>query len=104
MTTIRFLPGGGVRKLFETEDRAALGAVPKRASNVEVITTPGPNYGRFHVDFSVMGAGWELCLCKTFDDYAEAVRAEQEWLEWNWVLGPIPGVRHVISERSQRSG
>lgn len=86
-TLVRFLPGGGVRKLFETRDRDAYGAVPRRASRVEVVDDPNsPCYGKFHVDFSPLGPEYQFCLRQVFDDYQLAVQAEQEWLAQNWVL------------------
>jgi len=87
---IRFKPGGGVRKLFETGDRLRLGAIPRRASRVEVVTQDGPRFGQFFVDFSPLGEDYQFCLTRTFDDYGEAVHAEQVWLEQHWVMEGLP--------------
>jgi len=89
MTVIRFLPDGGVRKLFETSDRL-LGAIPRRASRIEVVTHDGPHFGRFYVEFSPLGPDYQFCLTRTFEDYGEAVAAEQAWLEEHWVLAGLP--------------
>lgn len=84
ITIIRFTRGGGVRKLFQTGDRATFGAIPRRASRVEVIDT-GPHLGRFFVDFSPLGEDYQFCLAQPFDDYQDAVRAEQEFLIQKWI-------------------
>jgi hypothetical protein len=85
-TTIRFVRGGGVRKLFEPWDRTAFGAIPRRASRVEVVEE-GPQKGKFFVEMSPLGPNFQFCLTETFDDYADAVRAEQGWLTQHWIQG-----------------
>lgn len=82
---IAFLPGGQVRKLFDPADRD-LGALPRRASRVEVIDC-GPQRGLFHVDMTPLGSDHMYCLLQTHTDYAEAVRAEQAWLQRYWIRG-----------------
>ena len=86
MPVIRFGPGGGVRKLFATTDRSVFGAIPRRASRVEVVEC-GPHQGNFHIELSPLGSQYQFCLVQTFADYAEAVQAEQDWLERNWING-----------------
>lgn len=71
------------------------GAVPRRASRVEVIED-GPHAGRFHVDLSLLAdiAGTDrlrVCLTTTFDGYAAAVAAEVAFIERNWVLEASDG-------------
>lgn len=83
---IRFTKGGGVRKLFATPDRETFGAIPRRASRVEVVEEGQP-VGRFYVDFSPLGESFQFCLLATFDDYQEAVQAEQAWLTEFWIHG-----------------
>lgn len=68
------------------------GAIPQRASRVEVITE-GPNRALFHVDFSPLfeitaNPTDGVCLTRTFKSYAAAVAAEVAWLEQNWVVRP----------------
>lgn len=83
---IAFLPGGGMRKLFETRDRLDFKAVPRRASRVEVIEQPeSPHCGQFFIDMSPLGDEHQYCLLATFDDYQQAVAAEQEWLRRYWI-------------------
>jgi hypothetical protein len=86
MASTAYLPGGGLRKIFETRDRGRYGAVPRRASRVEVIQE-GPQRGRFFVDFSLLGDEYQLCLLSTFDDHDEAVTAERSWLDRHWLRG-----------------
>lgn len=101
MTTIRFLKGGGVRKLFATRDRAIHNAVPRRASRVEVIDT-GSQRGRFYVDFSPLGDCYQLCLRQTFEDYHEAVAAERRWLTRHWICGPVdPDFKYTFEESTE---
>ena len=84
-----YFPGGGLRKVFDTADRRRYGAVPRRASRVEVVES-GPRSGQFYVDFSLLGQEYQLCLLNTYDDYAEAVAAEVAWLERHWIgMEPI---------------
>lgn len=86
----RYLPGGGVRKLFETRDRHVHGAVPRRGSRVEIVDAPdSAAHGRFFVDFSPLGPGYQCCLRETFEDYDDAVQAERAWILENWVLAPL---------------
>jgi hypothetical protein len=86
VTRTAYLPGGGLRKIFETADRHRYGAVPRRASRVEVVEG-GPQTGRFYVDLSLLGEQYQLCLRQTFDDHDEAVAAEREWLTRHWING-----------------
>lgn len=67
------------------------GAVPLRASRIEVIAS-GPSAGRFFVDFSLLAESekrddFAICLTKTFDSYTEAVATEVDWLKRNYLLG-----------------
>jgi len=82
---IRFLKGGGVRKLFAAEDRSMFGAVPRRATRIEIVPE-GPNRGLFYIDCSPLGPEYQFCLTELFEDYKAAVRREEEWLTANWIL------------------
>jgi len=85
VTVIRFMPDGGVRKLFDREDRELYpDSIPQRASRVEVIQE-GPQRGRFSVEFLPLPGLTPCCLTRTFEDHAEGVSAEQEYLRRNWL-------------------
>jgi hypothetical protein len=85
MGLIRFLPGGGVRKLFAAVDRQTYpGLIPQRASRVEVIQE-GPLRGRFSVEFLELPGLTPCCLVETFEDHAAGVRAEQTYLKEQWL-------------------
>lgn len=89
-----YRPDGSTRGIWTDTTAAGFrkaGAMPRRASRVEVIEDPGPNQGRFHVDFTPISviAGdpkLEVCLVNPFDSYTAAVMAEVIWLERNWVV------------------
>jgi hypothetical protein len=93
-----FRPDGDVRAVWDDSTARgfrAAGVVPRRASRIEVIGE-GPAYGLFHVDFSPLAdltgdERYRVCLTRAFESYAEANRAEVEWLTGNWVLGDPDG-------------
>jgi len=84
-TIVRILPDGAVKKMFETRDREAYDAVPRRATSI-LIVPEGPNAGQFMIDCSPLGPGYEFCLLKFFDDYDQAVEYEKAWVTKHWVL------------------
>jgi hypothetical protein len=84
----------GTQRAIWTSDNEKLlraqGALPQRASRVEVIPD-GEHRGLFHVDFSPLAAitgdcRYAVCLPKPFASYHEAVAAEVAWLQQNWML------------------
>jgi hypothetical protein len=89
-----FRPDGTVRAVWSdtvADSFRAAGALPQRASRVEVIPD-GRHRGFFHVDFSLLAditgePCHRVCLVRPFASYAEAVAAEVRWLELNWVVG-----------------
>lgn len=85
--TLRVLPGGTLKAIWpadETFDLRGLGGIARRASHVEMIDS-GPHRGRWHVDFSPLGLGYEYCLVQTFDRRADALAAEHQHLLENWL-------------------
>ena len=88
-----YRPDGSIRAIWTDKVAPAFreaGAIPHRASNVEVIEV-GPNRGKFHVDFSKLAdltgnETYRVCLCQAFDTHGAAVAAEVRWLELNWVI------------------
>lgn len=89
-----YRPDGSVRGVWQDATGPGFrkaGAVPQRASRVEVVAA-GPNRGRFHVDLSLLAEAvgdprLAVCLTRTFDSYTEAVAAEVKFIEQHWVLG-----------------
>jgi hypothetical protein len=92
----RYMPDGSTRAVWDDSQAARErrhGAIPSRASRIEVITA-GPNRGRFHVDFSLLAdltgvASHQICLLETFEAYTEANRREVAWLHTNYILGGV---------------
>lgn len=87
---VRIDSKGRIRKLSDPVfDRKVFRAIPRRASRVEVVEEPGPSYGRFYVDFSLLGEAWQFCLASTFDTHEEAVAAERKFLVANYIVQPL---------------
>jgi len=88
---IRYFPGGGLRKIYDPSDKKMHGIKGRRGSNIHIVDSPGSSCdGEYFVDFSVLGNGHQFCLAATFKVRDEAVRAELDWLEKNWVLQGLP--------------
>ncbi len=84
-TTLRFLPGGACRAIWDDDfPFRDYGATPRRASRVEAVAD-GPHAGEFYVDFSPLGPAYQFCLGQTFARYRDAVAAEVAWLKANWL-------------------
>ena len=91
---IRFLPTGEVRGIYTDAvplRRILPGLMPHRASRIEVVQE-GRHRGRFSVDFSLLAEltgnpEHRSSLATTFDSYQEAIRAEVQWLQANYILG-----------------
>lgn len=89
-----YRPDGSVRGVWQDATASGFrsaGAIPRRASRVEVIED-GPNRGRFHVDLSLLAdlsgdRTLRVCLIRAFDSHTDAVAAEVAFIERNWVLG-----------------
>lgn len=88
-----YRPDGSTRGVWnETTAPASrkAGVIPQRASRVEVILD-GQSRGNFHVDLTLLSEitgdpKLAVCLTRTFESYSEAVAAEVEFIEKNWVL------------------
>jgi hypothetical protein len=66
------------------------GSVPKRASRVEAIDS-GPHRGKFYVDMTLLATlaedtSLEVCLVQTFENYADAITAELQFIRANWLF------------------
>jgi hypothetical protein len=87
---ISFLPNGEMRAIVDdTIDVRTLGALPRRASRVEVVEC-GPHRGKYHVDMSLLAdiSGNDthrVCLLPTYVRYRDAIAAEIAWLRANWL-------------------
>lgn len=105
MGTIRFLPGGGLRKLYEDDDAETFGAVvPRRASFVEpyhrglrlafhlvrrIFGDEGPEADwtrrwkcRWRVNLEHSGGP----IFGPFPSRKFALAYEQDWVTRNWIL------------------
>ena len=89
-----FRPNGEIRGIWNDQTGPGFrthGAIPQRASRVEVIQE-GPSRGMFYVDFSPLADitgddRYRCCLAEVFESYSRAVATEVEWLTKYWVLG-----------------
>ena len=93
-TLRRFLPTGEVRSIWDDNPVLRTLGTPHRGGNVEVVES-GPMQGKFFVDFlplaETTGRGeFAVCLVETFDNRGDAVKAEQAWLNDEWVKEGLP--------------
>lgn len=91
LKTIRYYPGGGLRKIYEPSDKRLHGLVGRRGSNIHIVDAPGKEFdGEYLVDFSALGDSYQFCMLKTFKIRDNAVKAELDWLRKNWILEGLP--------------